>query len=445
MSSVTRFKRAFLTYFEFYENVKDLELTPEMALKRKIEDMKNPPLEQGLVEREWLEFVQWLKEGYTKKKMKNTKTLGSNTIQQYSSAIKAFYSEFGYPLSAIATLPKSIRSDKQGKIENAKIEIRAKDVKELLNVMRTNKDKAISLIMFQSGMDLSTTFSLKYGDVKHGLKEGKERVIIRVKRGKSNISYRTCLGRDSLKAIRVYLREREETRWKCSLCGYSWRVKRKTCPYCKKKGITKHTIQTQKIKLNSDDYLFISHKKNITTEISNFEQRFRSYGLLAGLVTEEQLKKADFNPARPYALRSAFSSILGYKKMDRDLIEYLMGHTNRYNGAYLRYSNDEIITTYKEFEEHLSVSEIHELKDVEQRFDEKMKKHQDVYLKQIEDLEKRLKEMEERERNKAEVIRGDDSKIDVQTVLKVIETIESNPRLLKELMNGMASNKNEKK
>jgi len=428
-----------MAYFEFYEQKKGLTLTPKKALERIQEDRKKSLLEQGDIEREWLEFAQWMQDGYKKKHFKDS-SISAGTIRAYTQVIKNFYKDFGFPLSHLATLPKSILSDK-GKLENKKTKIRAKQVKALLDVMRNNKDKVITLMMFQSGMDQATLFSLTYGDVRKALESEEAPVILQVKRAKTKTIYKTCLGRDALQALRIYLREREEIRWKCDHCGASWGMKRKTCPYCKKAGVKEHTVTEHRTALTSDSFLFRSQQGSLRAGINNFSNRFKQYALLSGVVSEDEVKKADFSPGRPYALRQAFGSILSSEGVPDVIREYMMGHRDKYNGAYFNLSDKELLKHYKKCEEELSVSEVRELEDVEKKFQNELRKRDLI----IEGMEKRLNELEDRERRKGELVRGEYSKITVQTVLNVIEAIESNPVLLKELMKGMENNTKETK
>ena len=436
-SSVYRAESVFRTYLQFYEEVKGLTLTPGDLLKRLEEDRKKPPLERGLIEQEWLEFIAWLQTTFTKRRKGANKRLAPKTIRDYGNVTRQFYTEFGYVLSSKATLPLQIRRDRYGRKENRKINIRAKDVKNLLNVMKSNRDKALTLALFQSGMDPSTTFSLRYGDIQKEFEGGTVPLVMNVKRSKTSVSHRACLGRDALKALKVYLTERTAPRWKCELCEASWGVKRNTCPYCSKKRVTDHKITEYREDLTPDSFLFIAKNLNKEMAIGNFDQRFRRYGVLAGLVTEDQLKKADKNPARPYALRSAFSSILGLKGMDRDYIEYLMGHSVPYNGAYLGMSDDELRELYQQYEEHLSVSEVRELEDVRKEFEGKMKKQQ--YL--IEGMEKRLNETESQLKNLSQSLVGRGEIEEKEAAQKILSAILTNPDLLEKLGEEMKKRK----
>ncbi len=423
-----RCERVFRAYLTFYEQEKALTLNLSQLLDRAKEDRAKSHFERGTLEQEWMEFVTWLQTGYIKFHKGATKHLASSTIREFGSIVKQFYKDFGYGLSSKARFPHKIRTDRYGRQANRKLNLRPKDVKALLNVMKNNRDKAMTLVMFQSGMDVSTTFNLTYGDIKREYEAGKIPLVLHVKRQKSNVSYRTCLGRDAVEAIRASLTERTSPRWKCNLCGSTWAVKRLTCPGCKKKGITEHNISEYREELTSASYLFIPQSQNRVMAKANFEQRFRTYGLHTGLITEEELKKADINPARPYAMRSAFSSIMGLKGMDRDFIEYMMGHTVPYRGAYFGMSDDELREFYKKYEQHISVTEIRELEDISKEFKEKFQRQE--YL--IEGMEKRLKETEQQLKNLSNsLVEG--SQDDVVTAQNLLSLMLNDPSLLQKL------------
>ena len=69
----------------------------------------------------------------------------------------------------------------------------------------------------------------------------------------------------------------------------------------------------------------------------------RYAALKAGLVTKEELDSADFNPARPHSIRTAFISILKMAGMNDMLVEYFCGHTIfATDQAYFRITVDEL-------------------------------------------------------------------------------------------------------
>ena len=161
----------------------------------------------------------------------------------------------------------------------------------------------------------------------------------------------------------------------------------------------------------------------------NFEQRFRKYVLLAGIVTEEQLQKADINPGRPYALRAAFRSILGLKGVNQDLIDYMMGHSVAYNGAYLGLSDDEMLEVYQQHEEHLSVSEVRELADVRKELNEKIER-QDY---EIAGMKEELKETKKLLSNLSQSLVTTNGGEEQKAAEKILHVLLGDPNLLGKL------------
>ena len=355
-------------YLRFYEEAKSDNVTPTELLKRKENDKKKPLLEQGEMEREWNEWVDWLENVYKKKdrhQKTSNKPLGRTSIKTYSGMIKTFYSYFNCPLDKAAKLPRKISSS-SGKIENLKIEYRADTVKKLLSVMESNRDKAITLVMFQSGMDISTLLSLTYGHIKNEYEADDSPLLINLTREKIGLNYRTFIGRDAIEAIKIYLKERTSTRYKCKDCGATWENKRNICTLCKSTKIKPYSE-----KLSRKTPLFISKRKSGRMVRSNFEKALRKYAILAGIVDEEQMKEADINPGRPHALRSGFSSILSLKGVNQKIIDGMMGHVDAYGGAYNQYSDEELREIYKEKEQFLSISDVREIADIEEKMDGK--------------------------------------------------------------------------
>ena len=364
----TRAKTAMCLYLQFYKEVKNIETTPTELLQRKVSDNKKPVLEQGEIERDWNEFVDWLENTYKKQdrhRKKSNKALSSTSVKGYSGMIKTFFSESNCPLSKKAELPRKIKSS-SGRIENLKIEYRPNSVKKLISVMESNRDKAITLVMFQSGMDISTLLSLTYGHIKNEYEAGECPLLIKLTREKIGLNYRTFIGRDAIEAIKIYLKERTAERYICKDCGASWENKRNTCTLCKSTNIKPYC---EKLSITSP--LFIPKRKSERMVRSNFEKALRKYAILAGLVDEEQMKEADINPGRPHALRSGFSSILSLKGVNQKIIDGMMGHVDAYGGAYTQFSDEELREIYGEKEQFLSISEVREISDIQEKMDDK--------------------------------------------------------------------------
>lgn len=413
-------KRSMRLYLEYYLKKKEKEITPSDLLTLIEEDRKKDHLDRGNPEREWLGFAKWLETEYRKHdahQVKTNGTVSNATIRLYCASIRGFYSYFGFTLTKIAKLPRKIRKG-GGRFENEKIEYRPKTVKKLLSVMKSNRDKALALVMFQSGMDISTALSLTYGHVRNGIEKGESPLLVRVSRQKIGSPYRTCLGKDALNAIAVYLKERTASRYRCTSCESTYADKRNICPNCQGTNLKEYQE-----KLKSDTPIFNAKHNSTKMMSSNFQRMMKKYALLAGLVREEDMERADLNPARPHALRAAFESILSLQGTNQGLIDYLMGHETQYSGAYMRISNEEIRQLYTKNEKFLSLQEIQEISDLEKRFTEKIKMQETI----IKGLQAQMKEMEEEQRKRTEArrqVRERMNKYDPETLELIFQTFD---------------------
>jgi integrase len=195
--------------------------------------------------------------------------------------------------------------------------------------------------MFQSGMDISTTCSLNYGNIKEGFEKGEEPLLVHVKRPKVGLNYRTFIGSDAIDGIKIYLHERVQRHGE------------------------KLTFSTPLFAIEGRDI-----KKGLRCKPKQFQDNMRKYVVLAGLVSEERLERADFSPARPHALRTGFATIARLKGLNERLIDYFMGHSDPYGGAYNQATNDELKEKYIEIEPSLSVSSVSNFGDIEAQFKE---------------------------------------------------------------------------
>ncbi len=338
---------------EYYKTVKGEDVTPDQLLELLIEDRKKPLAEQGEIEKDINKWISWLNTDYEKRARGNTKTsihkkkmgekgLSASMIKTYLTIIKSFFTYYGYPLSKKVKLPRHIKMS-NGKIENEKIEYRPEQVKRLLEVIKSPRDKAITLIMFQSGMDISTVCSLNYGAIKEPLERGEEPIMIHIKRPKVGFNYRTFCGHDTIQALKLYLNIRRE-KYKEEI-GYD-------------------------TPLFVSDGTHVNKAKRIVPK--NFQDNMREYVLLAGLVSKEKMERADFSPARPHALRAGFATIARLKGLNEALINYWLGHSDKYGGAYNNATEGELREKYLEIEPGLSVSTVSNMGDIEARMKEEL-------------------------------------------------------------------------
>jgi integrase len=361
------YKTAWSVLAEFYQDTKSVTMTPDKFLSALIKDRKKPIEKQGQLEHDLVEWVTWLQNGYGKRNrgLKGGKTgvkgVSAGSIKIYMTGVRSFLSYYGYPLSKKAQLPRHIRLS-NGKLENIKIEYRPEQMKKLLSVIKSHRDKTIALFMFQSAMDISTVCSLNYGDVEEGLSRGDEPLMIHVKRPKIGLNYRTFIGRDSIETLRTYLNERVNK-------------------YGEKMSYETPLFMTEGT--------YVNRRKRCKPK--NFQDNMRNYVLLAGLISKDKLERADLSPARPHALRSGFATIARLKGLNEKLIDYFMGHSDPYGGAYNQATNKELRDKYMEIEEALSVSSVSNLSDIEGKLREELKERDYV----IQGMREEINELKE--------------------------------------------------
>ncbi|MEE8400852.1 MAG: tyrosine-type recombinase/integrase [Candidatus Hydrothermarchaeaceae archaeon] len=302
-------------YLEYHSEANGGPTTPTQLLNVAIKDKKKPIENRGAIEEDINGFVQWALK----------KQIAPGSVRQYITALRSFYDFYGYPLiRKKLKIPKNVKKATV-KPENIKIEYRPKQVKKLLDVTKSLRDKAVELGIFQSGMDASTIASLNYSHIKEELEAGTMPLMVKLVRPKEGILYRTFLGNDAVGAIKLYLNER------------------------KSRG-DKIDYNTP---LFTSEGTHINKQKRMTTK--NFQDNLRNYTIKAGLISKERLEAADFNPARPHALRAGFSTILKLNGVNQDVVDGFLGHTDRYKDAYTLATDDELRKIYSSIEEALSV------------------------------------------------------------------------------------------
>ncbi|MGB2727200.1 MAG: tyrosine-type recombinase/integrase [Halobacteriota archaeon] len=299
-------------YCEF-RNLQPNELIDEIE-----ENVKKSPRERERVDREVKKFYDWLRE---------EKNLSVGSVQVCITAVRAFYRDNGFPLKPLR-LPTS-----RIKKENIRRVLRAEEVKKMVNCCKNLRDRVIVLMMFQGGFDTQTLLSLDYGDVKEGLKKGEAPLVIQVVRQKEGIDYKTCIGHDAIEALKLYLYEREMgTRY----------------------------IPAENLK--PDSPLFISERvydKKKHERLANIGVGivFKDIARRAGVVDMEDLKRSDINIVGAHALRKSFSTICRNSGVPPDLVEYMIGHRLKFNGAYYGPSGEELTEEYRKVEPSLSISQ----------------------------------------------------------------------------------------
>jgi integrase len=349
-------KRVYLSALTAY--IEFTNLTPEELIDEAEKDRQKSTRQRGEPEHKTTTFFQWLttdyiqkQQGRGNKRSKHKKQLSSNLACTYSHAIKGFYRQNNFPLNV--KLPKAVK-----KKENFKLALRIPEIRKLIEVVTSIRDKAIILTLFQSGISINELCNLTYGDVRNGLQNNEKPLYLHIIRQKENVEYETFLGTDAIEAIKSYLAQR---------------------------------VRDEEI-LDDDSPLF---RIEFTTR-KNGNKIKKIYPLLiecfmrraafeAGLVSKEKLKSADMNPARPHALRTAFISILKLANMNNTLVEYFCGHSiSPTEKAYMNFDVEELRKNYKQFEKYLSINaivdnqKIEELENKSKTFEQESKSNQGI-------------------------------------------------------------------
>jgi len=336
-------------------------LNPKQLIDEIEEDRKKPRRERGEVEFKLKEFHEWLlnekdkMQGGWKPRKVGKKGISPKRANMIVNTIRSFYKTNGFPVLNLK-LPKAPPLKK-----NHKLTLRAEHVKKLVDHAPTIRDKAIILMLFQSGMDVSTLISLNYGDVARGLEDNECPLAIHVVRKKAGIEYTTFMGRDAIDALKAYLNKRRQ-----------------------KQGNIKYNepLFVKERELNGD--------KRITRNA--IDKMLKQVAFLSGIVSKEEMENADMNPCRPHALRGAFSTIMKLQGVNNEIVEYWMGHAIPYESAYMIPQEEELRRIYAEHEEVLSINRATEqIKKLEQKFNGKMETYDELINRQAAEI-KRLRE-----------------------------------------------------
>ena len=238
--------------------------------------------------------------------------LSANSIRTYIAGVQNFLKYKGFPLSTrwLGNLPRAVPKKSNRKHQWKQIEIR-----EFVERAKTYRDKAIILVLFQSGIGISDLCNLDYRDICDELEEGKLPLLLDLSRFKTGVDFKTFLGADAVHYLQLYLETRTE--------------------------------------LTRDSPLFTLWNSN-TSRISDgaIQKKFKEIAKELSFLRDNG---EGMNPARPHSLRSAFRSRLT-GKMDGDLIEFFMGHEiGESKRAYINLPDDELRELYAQFEHELSI------------------------------------------------------------------------------------------
>lgn len=285
-----------------------------------------------------LGFYNWLKTEYERKsrgKGKHKvigKGVSDKLAHMYVSAIRSFYSTFD-----IHVRLKGRRSLPKPRVENKRMRVGPDQVKTLVDHARNPRDRSIILTLFQSGMDVSTLCSLRYGDVAEGLKQ--DVLKLELYRPKTGVEYYTFLGRDAIESLKAYLAD------------------------ARQRGIN----------FSNDRALFLTERGANPLKTHNVQNMLREVAVKSGLVDKENNGKA-FNPLSPHALRESFGSIMINSGVPDTVIDFWLGHSiGEMAEAYKGLQYKSLRKMYVERERLLSISHgILDAEEIERKVEDKV-------------------------------------------------------------------------
>lgn len=285
-----------------------------------------PPTERRRYFEETInDFILWMQElGYANNPIRGSLTALQNLFKYYEVPISYTFVKMPPPIS---------------RKSNGKHKWTIDDIKKFVEGARNYRDKAIIMVMVQSGLAVNEISNLNYGEISKELESGELPLLIDLVRQKNSNSFKTLIGADAVKYLRLYLDTRGQ--------------------------------------IEKDDPLFAQHVgSNERISGETIQWTFRE---LAKKVFG--YKEGEMNPFRPHSLRSAFRSRLT-GKTDGDLIKFWMGdNLGPKAGAYLNLPDEEHRDLYSAVEYRLSIETI------SKEVTKDMKVAQDVYLTRLTQVE----------------------------------------------------------
>jgi len=299
--------------------------TASALIDEALEDMKRDPRErQDVVLKRLIQFFNWLKTEYPLKRSKGKgkyevvgKGISDKLSHMYVGAIRSFYSTFG-----VTVRMKGRHSLPRPRVQNKRMKVAAEQVRVLVDHARTPRDRAIILTLFQSGMDVSTLCSLKYGNVAEALAKGEYPLKLDLYRPKTGVEFYTFLGRDAIQALKAYLAD----------------------------------MQNRGVHFKHNMSLFLKErgKQALTTNL--IQNMMRNVAIKAKFIDKENNGKA-FNPLGPHALRESFGSIMINSGVPDTIVDFWLGHSiGEMAEAYKSVQAESLRKMYLERERLISVS-----------------------------------------------------------------------------------------
>lgn len=299
-------------------------MTASALVDEALEDVKRDPREKkDIVLRRLIDFYHWMKTEYPKKSKGRYahkiigKGVSDKLSHMYVSAMRSFYATFG-----VVVRMKGRHSLPRARVRNKRLKVNAAQVKVLVDHARTPRDRAIILVLFQGGMDVSTLCSLRYGDVAEGLKKNEHPLKLELFRVKTGVEYYTFLARDAVDALKAYIAD----------------------------------LKARHTQLRGGQPLFLQERGKDRLRTHNVQSMMKNVARASGFIDKENNGKA-FNPLGPHALRESFGGIMINSGVPDTIVDFWLGHSiGQIAEAYKGPQYESLKKMYLEREHLLSVS-----------------------------------------------------------------------------------------
>ncbi len=361
-SSRTTYKYTMSLYMQFSG------MTPKQLIDEAEEDYGKPRRDRGAPERRLIDFYNWLTTEYRKTEVKGGDVgLSPYRAKKLVSSLKSFYKRGKFPLGEVQ-LPRVAPRK-----ENERIEMSIADVRKLLEVAPTKRDRALILFGFQGGFDVDTVVKLDIGNIPdtelNKLLNNEicdVPLLLHVVREKEGVDYHTCLAFDAVNALRAYLNERRGRGDNLSLSQPLFTIE----------GSRK--------------------KKGTRVATDHVHSMMRNAVVAAGIISKERLERADINPAGFHALRGTFSRRLEYVGMPVANIDYMQGHALPHGGAYRKPHPRKLLDKYREFSHALEIAKAPtDITELEEKLRRELEK-KDYVIRGLEERTSKLESLTEK-------------------------------------------------
>jgi integrase len=281
------YKSAFLRYVEYSK------ITPSQMIDEAVEDgTKDPRQRKDVLLTRILGFYAWLKTDYEKKSRGTGphhvvgKGVSDKLASMYTAAVRSFYSTYD-----LSVRLKGRRRMPKPRVQNKRMIVGAEQVRVLCEHARSPRDRALILVNFQSGLDVSTLCSVKYGDVSEGLAKNEHPLKLELQRPKTGTDFYTFLGDDATEALKAYLAD------------------------MKQRGVT----------FTHGTTLFLQGKSKLPIVTDNIQDMMKQVAIRAGFIDKAN-NGHSFNPLGPHSLRESFGSIMTNSGVPDTIVDFWLGH-----------------------------------------------------------------------------------------------------------------------